>query len=110
MQRSDFEALAAPLFDRFRQLLRRCLAETSMCYEYFTFASTFHLSETRKDSIDVIELVGGTMRTPMLRQIVAEEIGREPVTTMNMDEAVARGAAMQCAILSPVFKVLQDNT
>lgn len=32
MQRPDFETLAVPLFDRFRQLLRRCLAETSKCY------------------------------------------------------------------------------
>ena len=31
--------------------------------------------------------------------------GKEPKTTMNQDEAVARGCAMQCAILSPSFRV-----
>ena len=65
----------------------------------------FFFSGTEKIEIDAVELVGGTMRTPMLRQIVAEETGLEPKTTMNMDEAVARGAAIQCAILSPAFKV-----
>lgn len=31
--------------------------------------------------------------------------GREPSTTLNADEAVARGCALQCAMLSPTFKV-----
>ena len=103
MQRSEFEALAAPLFRRFRNLLRRCFSETGK--STLSFICTFSFAETEKTSIDVVELVGGAMRTPMLRQIVVEETGLEPMTTMNMDEAVARGAAIQCAILSPAFKV-----
>merc|ERR1712012_1209554 len=37
--------------------------------------------------------------------IIERVFGKEPSTTLNADEAVSRGCALQCAILSPVFKV-----
>jgi molecular chaperone DnaK (HSP70) len=40
-------------------------------------------------------MVGGGTRMPMIKAILLEMIGKEPMTTMNMDEAVVRGAAMQ---------------
>lgn len=54
--------------------------------------------------ISEVELIGGSSRIPYIRNIIAHIFNREPMTTMNLDEAVARGAAMQCAILSPSFK------
>lgn len=42
---------------------------------------------------------------PSVKQLVSTVFGMEPSTTLNQDEAVARGCALQCAILSPTFKV-----
>lgn len=65
------------------------------------------LEETgvNKEDVDEIEMVGGSSRIPMIRRIIQDVFNKDPKTTMNLDEAVARGAAMQCAILSPAFRV-----
>ncbi|KIH53698.1 DnaK family protein [Ancylostoma duodenale] len=89
VQRSEFEELAAPLFEKIRQLLLRLLEETGV----------------KKEDVDSVEMVGGSSRIPIIRRIVQDVFGKDPKTTMNQDEAVARGAAMQCAILSPAFRV-----
>ena len=51
------------------------------------------------DDIDVILLVGGMTRTPMVRERVAEFFGAEPDTSVNPDEVVAIGAAAQSSIV-----------
>ncbi|CAJ0941927.1 unnamed protein product, partial [Mesorhabditis belari] len=89
MQRQEFEALCGPLFDRIQKLLQRLLEETKI----------------KPNEIDSIEIVGGSSRIPLIRKIVNDIFGQEPKTTMNQDEAVCRGSAMQCAILSPSFRV-----
>ncbi|CAL2037567.1 unnamed protein product [Caenorhabditis brenneri] len=90
MQRHEFEELATPIFQRIRQVLVNLFAEGVTI---------------KPEDVEEIEIVGGSSRIPMIRQIVKELFGKEPKTTMNQDEAVARGAAMQCAILSPTFRV-----
>ena len=50
-------------------------------------------------------MVGGSSRCPFVREIINEVFGHAPKTTLNADEAVSRGAALQCAILSPSFRV-----
>ncbi len=64
-------------------------------------------AEVKASDVDVVELVGGSCRIPIVRQTVKEMFGgvKDRSSTMNMDEAVARGCAMQCAILSPKFRV-----
>lgn len=57
------------------------------------------------ESISEVELIGGSSRIPFLKVMVANFFKQEPKTTMNQDEAVVRGAGMQCAILSPNCKV-----
>ncbi|GMR39903.1 hypothetical protein PMAYCL1PPCAC_10098 [Pristionchus mayeri] len=89
MQRAEFEELAKPVFDKLRALLQELLAKTKL----------------DASKIDEVEIVGGSSRIPMVKQIVRELFGKDPKTTMNQDEAVVRGAAMQCAILSPAFRV-----
>ncbi|KAK6012336.1 DnaK family protein [Ostertagia ostertagi] len=89
MQRAEFEELAAPQFEKIRQLLLRLLQETGV----------------KREDVDEIEMVGGSSRIPIIRRIVQDVFNKDPKTTMNLDEAVARGAAMQCAILSPAFRV-----
>ena len=53
----------------------------------------------------MVEIVGGSTRVPAIKAITAEVFGKEPSTTLNSDEAVARGCTLQCAIQSPTFKV-----
>uniref|UniRef100_A0A8C1YTP6 Heat shock protein 4b n=1 Tax=Cyprinus carpio TaxID=7962 RepID=A0A8C1YTP6_CYPCA len=57
------------------------------------------------DDIHAVEIVGGASRMPAIKERINKFFGKEPSTTLNADEAVARGCALQCAILSPAFKV-----
>ena len=52
-----------------------------------------------------MEIIGGATRIPAIKQIVTNVFNKQPSTTLNADEAVARGCALQCAILSPIFRV-----
>lgn len=56
--------------------------------------------------IDSVELIGGSSRIPAVRSRIASCFpGKTLSTTLNQDEAVARGATFSCAMLSPVFRV-----
>lgn len=62
--------------------------------------------------LSAVEIVGGAIRMRAVKQRIAAHLGitgESPnyglSTTLNMDECVARGCALQCAILSPLFKV-----
>uniref|UniRef100_A0A1I8EI82 DnaK protein n=1 Tax=Wuchereria bancrofti TaxID=6293 RepID=A0A1I8EI82_WUCBA len=79
MQRSQFEELAQPLLDRVRILLTNLLRE----------------SGKKAEEVESVELVGGTSRIPAIKKITFEVFGKEPKTTMNQDEAVARGAFLR---------------
>merc|ERR1719382_2002997 len=57
------------------------------------------------DQIDVVEIVGGATRVPWVKEMCSKAFGKELSTTMNADESVARGCALQAAILSPLYKV-----
>jgi molecular chaperone DnaK len=50
-------------------------------------------------NIDEILLVGGQTRTPKVQQVVQSFFGKEPNKTVNPDEVVAVGAAIQAAVL-----------
>lgn len=56
--------------------------------------------------IDEIILVGGTTRIPLLQKRVKEFFGKEPNRSVNPDEAVALGAAVQAGILTGEVKDL----
>uniref|UniRef100_A0A673JEJ4 Heat shock 70 kDa protein 4-like n=1 Tax=Sinocyclocheilus rhinocerous TaxID=307959 RepID=A0A673JEJ4_9TELE len=58
-----------------------------------------------KEDIYAVEIMGGASRTPAIKDRISKFFGKELSTTLNADEAVARGCALQCAILSPAFKV-----
>ncbi|KAM3586488.1 adenyl-nucleotide exchange factor sse1, variant 2 [Umbelopsis sp. WA50703] len=55
--------------------------------------------------VDSVEVVGGSTRVPAIKTAISKFFNKDVSTTLNQDEAVARGAALQCAMLSPVFKV-----
>jgi len=89
MNREEFERLSESLLARVRKTLSELL----------------HEAKLKPEEIDLVEIVGGSTRIPAVKQIVKEVFGKEPSTTLNADEACARGATIMCAILSPTFKV-----
>ncbi|SCU88731.1 LADA_0E11782g1_1 [Lachancea dasiensis] len=52
------------------------------------------------DEVDEVILVGGMTRMPKIRSVVAETFGQKPNTSVNPDETVALGAAIQGGVLS----------
>lgn len=89
IKREDFEALIKPLLDRATKPLEQALLEAKL----------------KPEDIDSVEMIGGCTRVPSLKEIISKFFGKPLSFTLNQDEAVARGCAFSCAILSPVFRV-----
>ncbi|EGV93342.1 Heat shock protein 105 kDa, partial [Cricetulus griseus] len=89
MNRSQFEELCAELLQKIEVPLHSLMEQT-------------HL---KTEDVSAIEIVGGATRIPAVKERIAKFFGKDVSTTLNADEAVARGCALQCAILSPAFKV-----
>ncbi|XP_043678415.1 97 kDa heat shock protein isoform X2 [Vespula pensylvanica] len=89
MKRADMESMCAHLFKRVESTLRQCLAD----------------SKLKPEDIHSMEIAGGSSRVPALKRAVEEVFGRPISTTLNQDEAVSRGCALQCAMLSPAVRV-----
>ncbi|KAK0102900.1 adenyl-nucleotide exchange factor sse1 [Cadophora gregata] len=89
MTREELENLVEPLLKRVQIPLEQALAEAKL----------------KVEDIDIIELVGGCTRVPALKERIQKFFGKTLSFTLNQDEAIARGCAFSCAILSPVFRV-----
>ncbi|XP_028251401.1 heat shock 70 kDa protein 4L [Parambassis ranga] len=81
-----------------------------MCTQYLRkvempLKAAFEQSKLSRDDIYAVEIVGGATRIPAIKERIVKFFCKEVSTTLNADEAVARGCALQCAILSPAFKV-----
>jgi len=58
------------------------------------------------EMIDFVEMVGGASRVPWVKEMCSKQFGDKILSgTMNADESVARGCALQAAMLSPLYKV-----
>ncbi|MFO7627023.1 MAG: molecular chaperone DnaK [Candidatus Fermentibacteraceae bacterium] len=66
----------------------------------------------KMEELDYVVLVGGSTRIPMVKELVEETFGRKPAQSVNPDEVVAMGAALEGAVLSGQKKdlVLIDVT
>eukprot|EP00457_Paulinella_chromatophora_P002504 gb/GEZN01002509.1/.p1 GENE.gb/GEZN01002509.1/~~gb/GEZN01002509.1/.p1 ORF type:complete len:710 (+),score=149.07 gb/GEZN01002509.1/:95-2131(+) len=62
-----------------------------------------------KDRVDDVVLVGGSTRIPKVQQMIEEYFGKPPNKTINPDEAVAYGAAVQAGILTGVTSDLTED-
>ncbi|XP_051634835.1 heat shock protein 105 kDa isoform X2 [Manacus candei] len=89
MNRSQFEELCADLLQRIEMPL----------------VSLMEQAQLKVEDVTAVEIVGGATRIPAVKERIAKFFGKDVSTTLNADEAIARGCALQCAILSPAFKV-----
>lgn len=84
LSRAKLESLCADIFERLLKPTKQALADAGM--------ST--------SQIDEVILVGGSTRMPKVQQLVKDFFGKEPNKSVNPDEVVAIGAAVQGAVLT----------
>jgi len=82
--RSKFESLVEPILERLKEPCRKAIADAKV---------------SAGDIAEVL-LVGGSTRIPKVQQIVKEIFDKEPNRSINPDEVVALGAAIQGAVLA----------
>ena len=84
LTRARFEQLVEPILSRLRSPVETALKDAGL--------------DAKK--IDEVVLVGGSTRIPKVQEIVKEMFGKEPNKSVNPDEVVAIGAAVQAGVLS----------
>jgi len=84
LSRAKLEDLCSDIFARLITPCKQALADAKMSV----------------DQIDEVILVGGSTRTPKVQQLVKEFFGKEPNRSVNPDEVVADGAAIQGGVLA----------
>jgi molecular chaperone DnaK len=96
LSRSKFEQLTAALTERLRGPVTQALKDAGL----------------QASQIDEVVLVGGSTRMPVVQELVRKMIGKEPNKSVNPDEVVAVGAAIQAGVLGGDVKgvVLLDVT
>jgi molecular chaperone DnaK len=93
LERLTFESLCPALLDRLLRPVQRALRDANLTAE----------------SIDDVVLVGGATRMPMVQDMVRTLIPRDPCQSVNPDEVVAIGAAVQAGILTGELRDLMLN-
>jgi molecular chaperone DnaK len=83
LTRSKFEQLTTDLVERCRRPFENALQDAKLT----------------PDQLDEVLLVGGATRMPMIQDLVRKLTGKEPNKSVNPDEVVAVGAALQAGIL-----------
>ncbi|KAF8271318.1 heat shock protein 70 family [Lactarius quietus] len=90
LTRDHYEELIAEVLNRIPEPINRALDGSGLTIE----------------QIDAIELVGGSTRIPAVRAKIQHVFPEKSLsTTLNQEEACARGCTFTCATLSPVFRV-----
>ena len=84
LSRAQFEQLTKDLFERTKEPCRKALAD----------------ADIKASDIDEILLVGGSSRMPKVQEVVKEVFGKEGSRSVNPDEVVALGAAVQGSVLT----------
>ncbi|KAL9297472.1 hypothetical protein ACSQ67_023368 [Phaseolus vulgaris] len=93
ISRAKFEEINMELFEECMETVDRCLRDAKM----------------DKNSVHDVVLVGGSSRIPKVQQLLQDFFnGKDLCTSLNPDEAVAYGAAVQAALLSEDFKNVPD--
>lgn len=87
--REEFENLASGLLERISVPCNEALIEAGL----------------NAEKISSVELVGSGSRIPAVSTLLSSLFKREPSRKLNASECVARGCALQCAMLSPTYRV-----
>jgi len=87
LSRDELEELIAPFVGRFRKCLEESLTNSGLT----------------NAGIDFVELVGEATRIPICIQQIKEVFEKDPSRTLNSTDCIARGCALQAAMLSPNF-------
>ncbi|MBI5495894.1 MAG: molecular chaperone DnaK [Deltaproteobacteria bacterium] len=90
LTRGKLEAMCSDIFKRLFDPTKKCLADAKM----------------KPSEIDEVVLVGGSTRIPKVQDMVKEFFGKEPNRSVNPDEVVALGAAVQGGVLTGEVKDL----
>ena len=93
LDRKLFESLSQDLLDRLLEPVQIALDDSGW----------------NPDEVDEVVLVGGSTRIPMVQQLVKTLVPNDPCQTVNPDEVVAIGAAIQSGILSGELRDLLLN-
>ncbi|HEY9838397.1 MAG TPA: molecular chaperone DnaK, partial [Vampirovibrionales bacterium] len=88
LTRAKFEELTADLIDRCGIPVENAVRDAKL----------------DKSAIDEVVLVGGSTRIPAVKELVKKVLGKEPNQTVNPDEVVAVGAAIQAGVLAGEVK------
>ena len=88
LSRSKFQEMTADLVERCRVSFEKALSDAGM----------------KKDQVNHVILVGGSTRMPAVQDLVFSLTGKEPNKTVNPDEVVAEGAAVQAGVLKGEVK------
>jgi molecular chaperone DnaK len=88
LTRAKFEQLADPLFERCLKPCEQALKDAGIS----------------ASAIDEVILVGGSTRIPKVQELVEKFFGKKPNKSVNPDEVVAIGAAIQGAVLTGEVK------
>jgi molecular chaperone DnaK len=88
LTRAKFQDLTADLLERCRSPFEQAIKDASLT----------------KDEIDHVILVGGSTRMPAVAEMVSSLTGKEPNKSVNPDEVVAIGAAVQAGVLKGEVK------
>ncbi len=96
LTRAKFEELSHDLLERCKKPVEQALSDAGLS----------------KNEINEVVLVGGSTRIPAVQQLVKDYTGKEPNQSVNPDEVVAVGAAVQAGVLAGEVKdiVLLDVT
>lgn len=95
MPRAQFEELCAELLQKIDAPLRWLMEQTQL----------------KAEDVSAVEIVGGATRIPAVKEKIAKFFGKDVSTTLNADEAVARGCALQVLPSQPSpFSVLRPQT
>ena len=84
LTRAKFEDLTRDLIDSTLEPVRKALSDAKL----------------KASDIDKVILVGGSTRIPRVQELVRKELGKEPNKSVNPDEVVAMGAAIQGGVLT----------
>ncbi|PSB01661.1 molecular chaperone DnaK [Merismopedia glauca] len=88
LTRAKFEEICADLIDRCRIPVENAIRD----------------AKVDKSAIDEVVLVGGSTRIPAVQEVVKRILGKDPNQSVNPDEVVAIGAAIQAGVLAGEVK------